>query len=310
MPDSIIDTGEKRINEAVCIDTKRIYDSCVSKDCLEDLRVTFYAPAQMLVDNAVTVKCRDCTIEAVSIDVDEVPFDNGFYSVDVTYYFKLTFDCYSAPCTVPMVATGYTSFNKKCILYGSSGNVKVFVSNVSAEALDCPEAPQYTNPSAKVQAVDPVILSMDVVCSCDCRVPCLTSMPKSITSTLDNSTLPERPAKAVLVTLGLFSIIQMERDVPPMTTAFRSGSATATPPTPARPSPALTFRWMSSSQGKKRTAALAARTAATPAPIPPTTVTIAKIQKAPLTVPRRRCFFRIFIVCQPRSSPGLDTCRF
>ena len=54
---------------------------------------------------------------------------------------------------------------------------------------------------------------MDVVCSCDCRVPCLTSMPKSITSTLDNSTLPERPAKAVLVTLGLFSIIQMERDV-------------------------------------------------------------------------------------------------
>ena len=41
MPDSIIDTGEKRINEAVCIDTKRIYDSCVSKDCLEDLRVTF-----------------------------------------------------------------------------------------------------------------------------------------------------------------------------------------------------------------------------------------------------------------------------
>ena len=30
MPDSIIDTGEKRINEAVCIDTKRIYDSSVS----------------------------------------------------------------------------------------------------------------------------------------------------------------------------------------------------------------------------------------------------------------------------------------
>lgn len=44
MPDSIIDTGEKRINEAVCIDTKRIYDSCVSKDCLEDLRVTFLCP--------------------------------------------------------------------------------------------------------------------------------------------------------------------------------------------------------------------------------------------------------------------------
>ncbi len=34
--------SERQINEAVCIDTKRIYDSCVSKDCLEDLRVTFF----------------------------------------------------------------------------------------------------------------------------------------------------------------------------------------------------------------------------------------------------------------------------
>ena len=41
MPDSIIDTGEKRINEAVYIDTKRIYDSCVSKDRLQDLPVPF-----------------------------------------------------------------------------------------------------------------------------------------------------------------------------------------------------------------------------------------------------------------------------
>ena len=34
MPDNLnLDTGERRINEAVCIDTKRIFDSCVSKDC-------------------------------------------------------------------------------------------------------------------------------------------------------------------------------------------------------------------------------------------------------------------------------------
>lgn len=44
MPDNLnLDTGERRINEAVCIDTKRIFDSCVSKDCLEDLRVTFFS---------------------------------------------------------------------------------------------------------------------------------------------------------------------------------------------------------------------------------------------------------------------------
>ena len=64
----------RRINEAVCIDTKRIYDSCVSKDCLEDLRVTFFSNSQSLIDNAVTVKCRDCTIDAVSLDVHGNPF--------------------------------------------------------------------------------------------------------------------------------------------------------------------------------------------------------------------------------------------
>ena len=52
----VINSNCQNINEAVCIDTKRIYDSCVSKDCLEDLRVTFFAKSQQLIDNAVTVK--------------------------------------------------------------------------------------------------------------------------------------------------------------------------------------------------------------------------------------------------------------
>lgn len=59
MPDNLnLDTGERRINEAVCIDTKRIFDSCVSKDCLEDLRVTFFSKSQRLIDEAVTVKIK------------------------------------------------------------------------------------------------------------------------------------------------------------------------------------------------------------------------------------------------------------
>ena len=71
----IIQPGVGKINEAVCIDTKRIYDSCVSKDCLENLRVTFFASSLRLIDEASSVKCRSCKISAVSIDVDEVPFN-------------------------------------------------------------------------------------------------------------------------------------------------------------------------------------------------------------------------------------------
>lgn len=213
MPDNpILDTGERRINEAVCIDTKRIFDSCVSKDCLEDLRVTFFSRSQRLIDEAVTVKTRDCCIEEVSIDVEEVPFNRGFYSVDITFYFKLCFDTYAAPCTTPQVAIGFAQFNKKCILYGSDGDVKVFVSNPCSEALDCPVAPQYTNPAAKVQAVDPVILATDICDCCDCNVSVCSSFPQSILNSVEDTMPSCGASKAILVTLGLFSIVQMERD--------------------------------------------------------------------------------------------------
>lgn len=211
MPD-ILDC-KKSINEAVCIDTKRIYDSCVSKDCLEDLRVTFFGASQRLIDEAISVKCRDCSIKAVSIDVEEVPFNRGYYSVDVHFYFRLRFDCYTNLCSAPQVALGFTSFDKKCILYGSDGDVKIFTSHFSKYESECPESPEYSNPIAKVQAVDPVVLSSDVCETCDCPVPLITVFPQSIMANQIDGAIPMASSRAVLVTLGLFSIIQMERDV-------------------------------------------------------------------------------------------------
>lgn len=221
MPDNpIINNSERRINEAVCIDTKRIYDSCVSKDCLEDLRVTFFGASQTLIDKAVTVKCRDCDITAVSIDTEEVPFNRGYYSVDIKFYFRLSFDTYSSPCTTPQVAVGYTCFEKKCILYGSVGDVKTFTSSICSEELDCPEAPQYTNPVAKVQAVDPVILQTEIVDACDCGAPVTTSFPQTILKSVGDCSIPQSSTRAVIVSLGLFSIVQMERDVQMLIPAY------------------------------------------------------------------------------------------
>lgn len=217
----IIQNCNRKISEAVCIDTKRIYDSCVSKDCLEDLRVTFFGASQRLIDEATNIKCRDCVIKAVSIDVEDVPFNRGFYSTEVTFYFTLRFDCYSGHCSTPQVAIGHTRFSKKCILYGSEGDVKIFTSSVDpCRELDCPEAPQYTNPTAKVQAVDPVVLATDTINCCDCPIPPITSFPQSILSIYPNETIPPMPTKTVLVTLGLFSIVQMERDVQMLVPAY------------------------------------------------------------------------------------------
>jgi hypothetical protein len=212
MPDnSIINAADCRIKEAVCIDTKRIYDSCVSKDCLENLRAVFSEADQATIDAAQTIKCKTCEVSAVAIDVEEVPFNRGYYSCDITYYFTLGFDTYSAPCTAAEQVSGYASFTKKCILYGSDGDVKVFTSTPTADETECPISPQYTNPSCKVQTVDPIVLDTNVANIYNGSVN--TNFPSII---FPNDTVPQladNAQKAVLVTLGLFSIIQMERDV-------------------------------------------------------------------------------------------------
>lgn len=222
MADNCIISSDQlgRINEAVCIDTKRIYDSCVSKDCLEDLRVTFSSRSQRLVDEALLVKCRECEIVSVSIDLEEVPFNRGFYSVDLTYFFKLKFDTFKCVNATPDIAIGFAVFSKKCILYGGDGNVKIFSSRYVGDQMDEQDAPRYSNPSAKVQLVDPVVLSTDVIECCDCRIPCCSCFPTSVTCCVDDSLAVNEGKKAVLVTLGLFSIVQVERDVQLLVPAY------------------------------------------------------------------------------------------
>ena len=211
----IINTNGTKIDEAVCVDTKRIFDSCVSKDCCEDLRVTFFGGAQELIDRADNIKTRDCDIVAVSIDVEDVPFNRGYYNVDINFYFRLRFDVYGAPFSNPQTVIGFTNYEKKCILFGSEGDVKVFKStlNTTGNRLDSPEAPQYTNPAAKVQAVDPVVLDTEVIDIHHCRRPLFTAYPDSVRQLVEDINFRPNPRKAVLVTLGLFSIVQMERDV-------------------------------------------------------------------------------------------------
>ena len=210
----IIKQNASRTNETVCIDTKRIFDSCVSKDCAEDLRVTFYGGSQDIIDSAETIKTRDCDIAAVSIDVEDVPFNRGYYSVDINFYFKLRFDVYGSPFANPQTVVGFANFEKKCILFGSEGDVKVFTSTMNPDnnRLDRPESPQYANPTAKVQAVDPVVLDTDVIDIHHCRRPLFTAFPDSVRDLVDDVNFRPNPRKAVLVTLGLFSIVQMERD--------------------------------------------------------------------------------------------------
>jgi len=82
----------RRIREAVCIDVDRIYDSCADKDCLSDLRVYFTDYAQRIIDNATSVRPRSAEVLNIFVEVEKVPFNNGYYSCDLTIFFKVWLD--------------------------------------------------------------------------------------------------------------------------------------------------------------------------------------------------------------------------
>lgn len=119
--------------EAVCIDAARIYDSCSDKDCVDDIRVLFPTAQQALVDSATNVRIRDVSVITVYLDLQPIPFNKGFYSVDMTFFFDVALDLFGGPSAAPIPVNGVSIFNKKVILYGSEGNVKMFSSDKPTE---------------------------------------------------------------------------------------------------------------------------------------------------------------------------------
>lgn len=216
-----------KIREAICIDTNRVYDSCADKDCLADLRVYFPPSAQRIIDNTINVKLRNAEVINCIIDVEKIPFNQGCYSCDITFFFKVTVEAYTPACVLPTTLCGLSTFSKKCVLYGSDGNVKVFSSEYTADANDDQLLSTNTNPRAKVQVAEPVCLDAKICRPCDC---CCNfgnanlTLPKCIKKCFDEEFDDElfvmHHEKAIAVTIGLFSIVQLERDVQMLIPAY------------------------------------------------------------------------------------------
>ncbi len=201
--------------EAVCIDAGRVYDSCCDRDCLEDLRCYFTAADQALVGRALSVRTRKAEVLNVYIDVEPVSFNRGYYSCDLTFFFLVECDLILSPHAAPTTVRGIAYFNKKVILYGSDGNVKVFSNNITLEDAMDMQLPRSTNtPRCVVQSVDPIPLSARIGEVRDCyESNCC--IPACICQCLGGQvcTECESGTPTVFVTLGLFSIVQLVRNV-------------------------------------------------------------------------------------------------
>ena len=193
-----------RVREAVCIRTRKIFDSCKDKDCIEDLRVYLTASSQSYLESAFSVRPRAAKLLYAEVNVEALSFNRGYYTVDVTYYYKIFGE--TSPGNLPI--SGLAVFDKRVMLFGSEGCVKSFSSDFAAIATNS------SSPIGVVEAVDPLALSMKSV-DTESTLPSdmeQRTIPPEILDQFNEPLVLTGTAKRLYVTLGQFSIIRLERD--------------------------------------------------------------------------------------------------
>ena len=212
MPGPVEGTGG--IREAVCVHTRKIYDSCRDKDCIEDLR--FYPKLQYVdvINHALSVKGGSADLLYVYVDVEPVNFNRGFYTVDMRFFYNVTLQAYTS-CPAPVTVEGLCVFDKRAILFGSEGNAKIFSSDTVFDELDVPGRVRTNLPVAVVEAVDPIVLDTRVaeVPPVTAERSCLAEIPSFVAQSFGGELVfDDSSGRRLYVTLGQFTLVRLERD--------------------------------------------------------------------------------------------------
>ena len=202
----------------VCIDTYRVLDSCRDKDCFEDVRVYLTGEGQDIIERTGAVRAKSAEVVWANIDIDSVPFNKGFYQLYIRIYVKVTCEACICPGNLREFE-GVAAIDKKVILFGGEGNVNVFKSELIEKSNGfcggCGTGKGSSLPVAVLETVDPIVLSSKIA---EPGRPCRCSSCASIDEIPDNvfagfsGELVDCPgACRLLVSLGLFSVVRIER---------------------------------------------------------------------------------------------------
>lgn len=205
-------TSENRFKDEVCINAQRIYDTCKDKDCFSDIKVYLSPQGQKIIENALNVKAHKSDLIWSSVDIDAVPFNKGFYSVNITFYFLLEFEV-NAGMGRPVLVEGLATCNKTVILFGSEGNSVTYSSKYNKS--DEYEFTRSSNnlPIAQVDVVEPIVLSTKIVTTCkNCCETDIQTLPKCVSCCFEEG-LVSCGERNLVVTIGVFSIVRIIRDV-------------------------------------------------------------------------------------------------
>ncbi len=216
MDDKILSARECRsCTEEVCINASQIYDSCRAKECLENLHVFFSAEAQSVVDSASKVSAENAEVIWVNSEVEPLSFHKGYYTVNLRFFFRVEFNAYTG-LRCPVRIDGLATYEKKVVLFGSEGSSKLFRSGLNLDTLDLASWKKANLPSSVVSAVDPIVLDTlmlapgDPACSASLDI---ASVPECIHKVFDSPIVPSPESRQIFVTLGLFLMVRLEREV-------------------------------------------------------------------------------------------------
>lgn len=185
--------------DSVPIKVNRVFDSCSDRDCISNVPVIL--DAGELPCNVQLVKCKCVRVADVCMRIEPVPFNRGFYNIDLTFTFRVELLAYTCACDQPRVLEGTVYASKSSILYGSESNTQTFYSNgdTVGKADACCEVVNL--PTANVQVVPPLALETKIGTVCRQCDACQNA---------DNFPPTMR---TVIMTLGLFSVIELTRPV-------------------------------------------------------------------------------------------------
>ena len=208
MPDRVVPGsahGTAEITEAVSVNTRKIFDSCRDKDCIDDLRVYPTISSQTYIDSALSLRPRSAELLYVDVSVSPISFNRGYYTVDCTYFYRVTGETFPAGDTV----IGLAIFDKRVMLFGSVASVKTYTSGETD-----PDVGVNDLPMAVVDAVDPIALRMKLA---DPGNPLPgegepREIPAFITAAFPEPLVLSDTGRRWYATLGQFSLVRLERD--------------------------------------------------------------------------------------------------
>ena len=200
-------------NGMVCIDTKRVLDSCRDRDCFEDTRVYLTRTGEEILANSTNVRTRSARLLWAFVGVDEVPFNCGFYQVTVRYYIEVEFE--ACVCVGrSQNFKGLAALEKDVILYGGEGRAVSFTSGVgNTYCGGCNMDNMATNdPVAVVETVEPIVLGTKVNdCNCGCVCTDYAEIPEGVKNCIGEELVLNSNGPKLLVSFGVFSVIRIER---------------------------------------------------------------------------------------------------